>query len=168
MVSILKFLWFPSDLRRIRMSISQNRYGSLWFPMVSYGFLWFTMVSYGLLWFPMVYYGFLWFTMVSFRSPPDPRVHFAKSPAPQEKTIVSMVFYGFHSEVSMVSFRSPPDPRVEALTNVLISTGPARAHKKSGVGGGAFGAAPLGVPLCTLHLHLHLHLLATLLQFGSQ
>ena len=54
--------------------------------------------------------------------------------------------------VSMVSSRSPPDPRVEALTNVLISTGPAGAHKKSGVGGGAFGAAPLGVPLCTLHL----------------
>ena len=51
------------------------------------------------------------------RSPPDPQVHSAKSPAPQEKTIVSVVYYGFHSEVSMVSFRSPPDPQVHSANH---------------------------------------------------
>ena len=112
-------------------------YGFLWFPMVSYGFLWFPMASYGFLWFSMVSYGFLWFSYgflpISAGSV-GPFCKIARPPRENHRNI---------SMVPMVSSRSPPDGRVEALTNVLISTGLAGAHKKSGIGGGAFGAAPL-------------------------
>jgi len=46
-------------------------------------------------------------SMVSSRSPPDPRVHFAKSPAPQDKTIVSMVSYDLLLEYHYALYSTP-------------------------------------------------------------
>ena len=40
-------------------------------------------------------------------SPPDPRVHFAKSPAPQDKTIVSMVSYDLLLEYHYALYSTP-------------------------------------------------------------